>query len=174
MDGADEPLPKLCRSNRRYLRLESKPSMVIESALACSWLLVSGGRKMPVTYQINRESGLIETRCTGEVTFDEVMGHFEQLEAEPSLPGRLDVLLDLEGTTTLPESGQLLEVARAVDRLKAKVQWGACAIVASRDALFGMIRMFEVFVEGMFVRTRVFRERKEAERWLSSIHSPVG
>ena len=85
----------------------------------------------------------------------------------------LIVLLDLVGTTTLPESGQLLEVARAVERLKAKVKWGTCAIVASRDALFGMIRMFEVFVEGMFVRTRVFRERKDAKRWLADPQSPV-
>jgi hypothetical protein len=147
--------------------------MVIESPLACSSLLVSGGRKMPVTYQINREAGFIETCCKGEVTFDEVMGHFEQLEAEPSLPKRLDVLLDLDGTTTLPESDQLLEVARAVDRLKANVQWGACAIIARSDALYGMIRMFEVFVEGMFARTRVFREREDAKRWLAGPQSPV-
>jgi len=128
---------------------------------------------MPVTYQINRETGFIETHCTGEVTFDEVMGHFRQLEAEPSLPERLDVLLDLERTTTLPESAQLQEVTRAVERLKAKVQWGACAIVASSDALFGMIRMFEVFAEGSFDRIRVFRVRKDAERWLASIGSPA-
>jgi hypothetical protein len=128
---------------------------------------------MSVTYRINRELGFIETHCTGEVTFDEVLCHFQQLEAEPSLPGRLDVLLDLDGTTTLPESGQLLEVTRAVDRLKAKVQWGACAIVASRDALFGMSRMFEVFAEGLFVRISVFREREDAERWLAGTRSPA-
>jgi hypothetical protein len=127
---------------------------------------------MSVTYRINREAGLIETHCQGEVTFDEVMGHFQQLEAEPLLPERLDVLLDLDQTTSLPESDQLLEVTRAVDRLKAKVQWGACAIVASRDALFGMSRMFEVFLEGSFVCTRVFRERKDAERWLTGTRSP--
>lgn len=122
---------------------------------------------MPVTYQIDHEIGFIETRCTGEVTFDEVMGHFRQLEAEPSLPGRLDVLLDLEGTTTLPVSAQLLEVTRAVERMTARVKWGACAIVASRDALFGMSRMFEVFTEGLFVRTCVFRKHEEAKQWLA-------
>jgi hypothetical protein len=49
---------------------------------------------MPATCQINREAGFIETHCTGELTFDDVMRHFQQLEAEPSLPERLDVLLD--------------------------------------------------------------------------------
>ena len=127
---------------------------------------------MPVTYQINREARFIETYCTGVVTFDEVMGHFEQLEAEAALPERLDVLLDLEGVTTLPESGQLLEVARAVDRLKAKLEWGACAIVASHDALFGMSRMFEAFVEGSFARIAVFRKREDAKGWLACCRAP--
>jgi len=98
---------------------------------------------MPVTYQFDREAGFIETHCTGELTFDEVMRHFQQLEAEPLLPERLDVLLDLDETTSLPESVQLLEVTRTVERLKAKVEWGWSAIVASRHALFGMSRMFE-------------------------------
>jgi hypothetical protein len=126
---------------------------------------------MSVTYRINREAGLIETYCKGEVTLEEVMDHFRQLEAEPLLPERLDVLLDLDQSTTVPESDQLLEITRAVERLKARVQWGACAIVASRDALFGMSRVFEVFAEGLFARTRVFRERKDAERWLTARRS---
>jgi len=127
---------------------------------------------MPVTYQINREARFIETYCTGAVTFEEVMSHFEQLEDEAALPERLDVLLDLAGATTLPESGQLLEVARAVDRLKAKLEWGACAIVASRDALFGMSRMFEAFVEGSFARIAVFRKREDAKGWLACCRAP--
>ena len=127
---------------------------------------------MPVTYQINREARFIETYCTGVVTFDEVMGHFEQLEAEAALPERLDVLLDLAGATTLPESGQLLEVARAVERLKAKLEWGACAIVASHDALFGMSRMFEAFAEESFARIAVFRKREDAKGWLACCRAP--
>jgi hypothetical protein len=128
---------------------------------------------MPVTYQINRETSFIETHCTGEVTLDEVLGHFQQLEAEPSLPERLDVLLDLAEMTSLPDSAELQEVTRAVDRLRAMVEWGACAIVASRNALFGMIRMFEVLAEGLFVRIHVFRERTEAERWLGCCRPPA-
>lgn len=127
---------------------------------------------MPVTYQLDPASGCIETLCTGEVTLDEVLHHFQELEADASLPERLDVLLDLGAMTSLPESEQLREVTRAVDRLKAKVAWGACAIVARRDALFGMSRMFEIFTEGLFARTRVFREREAAEDWLAGSGSP--
>jgi len=126
---------------------------------------------MPVTYQINHETAFIETHCTGEVTLDEVLDHFRQLEAEPSLPRQLDVLLDLDKTTSLPESPQLMEVTRAVERLSAKVEWGVCAIVANRDALYGMSRIFEVFAERQFDHISVFRDREDAKRWIASNRS---
>lgn len=128
---------------------------------------------MPVSYEIDREAGRIETRCTGDVTLDDVLRHFEQLRADPSTPDRLDVLLDLEGMTSIPESTDLHQVTRAVDRLTVKLRWGACAIVASRDSLFGMSRMFAVFSEGLFAQTQVFRERQAAERWLAAARPPT-
>jgi len=76
--------------------------------------------------------------------------------------------------TTVPESQDLREVTQAVKRLTDRVGLGSCAIVASRDVLFGMSRMFEVFAEGLFARTHVFRERRDAERWLASSRSAGG
>lgn len=127
---------------------------------------------MPVTYQLNRGDEIIETRCTGLVTLGEVMAHFEELGSLPSLPKRLDVFLDLETMTNLPESEQLEDVARAIEHLKSKLDWGSCAILAKRDALFGMIRIFEVFTDGLFARTRVFRDRGEALHWLREARTP--
>jgi hypothetical protein len=129
---------------------------------------------MPVSYLLNPESCVIETRCHGDVTFEEVMRHFRELGEDPSLPERLDVLLDLDELATVPESAQLQEVAQAVGRLQPKVRFGACAIVASRDVLFGMSRMFEVFAEEVFVRTHVFRKRTDAEHWLAQQRSLRG
>ena len=126
---------------------------------------------MPVTYQLDQESSFIHTRCTGEVTLEEVIRHFQELETDPLLPARLDVLLDLSEMQSLPESDQLRSVAGEIGRLEPKVEWGACAIVASHDALFGMIRVFEVFAEGLFADLRVFRKRAEAELWLASVRT---
>jgi len=123
---------------------------------------------MSVIYHLNPEAGFIETRCIGDVSFEEVMGHFRELEADPSLPKRLDVFLDLDEMASIPEVDQLRDVARAIDRLRARVEWGSCAILASRDVTFGMSRMFEVFADGLFSRTRVFRKREEDARWLGS------
>jgi hypothetical protein len=123
---------------------------------------------MPVSHQFDRERSLVRTRCEGDVRFEEVMRHFRELEGDPSLPARLDVLLDLTEMRSLPESGQLRAVAGEIDRLQGRVAWGACAIVAADDALFGMSRMFHVFAEAHFARSSVFRELDDAERWLAS------
>jgi hypothetical protein len=122
---------------------------------------------MPVTYKLDPVAEVVETRCTGGATLDEVLAHFRELEADPSLPEKLHVLLDLAEMTSLPDRDQLKQVTRAVDQLSDRLRWGACAIVASRDALYGMSRMFEVFAEGLFAQTHVFRSREEAERWLA-------
>lgn len=122
---------------------------------------------MPVHYEIDAERGKIVTRCTGPVTFDEVIGHFVQLEADPECPDRLDVLLDLSGITTLPDHKQVRAVASEVGRLVSRIRWGSCAIVAPRDAIFGISRMFEMIADAHFESLKVFRAYEDAERWLT-------
>jgi hypothetical protein len=124
---------------------------------------------MPVTYAFDQESCLIHTRCTGQVTFQEVMAHFRQLESDSARPPRLHVLLDLSQQQTEPTREQLWSVVAEVERLRDKVRWGACAIVASRDVLFGVGRMFQAFTGAYFSDSNVFRDLEQAEHWLASI-----
>lgn len=72
---------------------------------------------------------------------------------------------------SLPESDQVRSAAAEVERMRTKVRWGAREIVATRDALFGMARMFQVLAEDFFATSRVFRDTEEAERWLSANRS---
>jgi hypothetical protein len=123
---------------------------------------------MPITYKIDTESSSIRTDCVGDVTLAEVLDHFRVLEADPALPDRLDVLLDLSKMTLLPNSNDLRSAAERIGQLRSKVSWGVCAIVANSDALFGMIRMFEVYAEDFFAATRVFRKLPDAEAWFWS------
>jgi hypothetical protein len=121
---------------------------------------------MPVTYQIDKANRLIHTECTGAVTLAEVVDHFRQLEADPECPPYVDVLLDVTQEVTIPSSDELRTVTLAIARVRRRVQFGFCAIVASTDALFGMMRMFEVFTEDYFRESRAFRTLEEAEAWL--------
>jgi len=126
---------------------------------------------LPVIYEINRNTNLIRTRCVGNVTFEEVVGHFAELECNPQVPKQLDVLLDLSELTSVPGADQLVSVAEEIGRIEGKVQFGLCGIIAPSDLLFGMSRMFEVFAARQFRATKVFRRMDDAEKWLAS---PIG
>jgi hypothetical protein len=122
--------------------------------------------RMTVTYRIDQAKRRIHTRCVGAVTLDEVLQHFADLVRDPDCPGRLDVLLDLSETASLPTSYQLTAVTTEVARVRPRVRFDGCAIIATQDALFGMARMFEVFAENYFGATRVFRTMDEGTSWL--------
>jgi hypothetical protein len=124
---------------------------------------------MPVSYQIDRGAKTIHTKCSGQVTFEEVLDHFLVLQNDPACPEKLDVLLDLTACTSIPETSQLRTVGSTIGQLRDRVKFNACAIVASSDVMFGMARMFQVFAEESFRDTQVFRDLEKGKRWLTSM-----
>ena len=126
---------------------------------------------MPVKYKIDKANRIIRTRCIGPVTIEEVVDHFRVLERDPDCPDRVDVLLDLSEEISIPEKANLQKIAEEIRRIRGRVQFGTCAIIVGTDALFGMLRMFEVFTEQYFRESFVFRTVDEAEVWLASRHS---
>lgn len=127
---------------------------------------------MPVTYRIDSATKTIRTTCSRPLKFAEVMDHFRCLKEDPACSGSLNVLLDVSDADLVPQASQLGAVSAAVSLVRSKVQFQACAIVATRDAMFGMMRMFEVLAGNYFSAMRVFRKMDEAEAWLAS-HSLV-
>ncbi len=121
---------------------------------------------MPVTYKIDTSRKLIRTKCSGNVTLPEVVDHFRKLAQDPECPEYLDVLLDLSEETSLPTTSQLQSVAHEIMRIRQRVRFGFCAVVAERDALYGMLRVFEVIAQDYFRAINVFRTSQEAEVWL--------
>jgi hypothetical protein len=102
------------------------------------------------------------------VTLEEVLHHFQTLERDPLRPDRLSVLLDLSEEESLPKTNELYSVVHEIGRIRDNVVFDACAILAPRDALFGMMRMFEMLAEGLFRVTGTFRSADAAEAWLIS------
>lgn len=123
---------------------------------------------MPVTYSVDTATKTIRTTCSRPLQFAEVMDHFRRLKEDPVCSGSLDVLLDVSDADLVPQASQLGAVSAAVSLVRKNVQFRACAIVASRDAMFGMMRMFEVLAGDYFSATRVFRTMDEAEAWLAA------
>ena len=129
---------------------------------------------MPVTYKIDIPRKLIRTICVDPLTLDEVIHHFRALAQDPTCAGYLDVFLDLTAANAPPQSNYFSAITAEMGAVREKVQFGFCAIIAPRDVMFGMMRMFEVYSAPYFRGTRVFREIAEAEAWLSAQESARG
>jgi len=123
---------------------------------------------MPVSYRIDAAGKIIRTVCTEPTTVADVAAHFRELSNDPACTGPMDVLLNVAAMQALPESRELSAVSQELWTVRQKIKFGRCAIVAGRDAMFGMMRIFEVFAQGYFVAIRVFRDADEAEVWLVS------
>jgi hypothetical protein len=121
---------------------------------------------MPIVYEIDRTRGLIRTCCVGPVTLGEVMDHFNQLRSDARLPKRVNVLIDVTAMSSAPDRDELRAVVAEVKKTSVSLDWGVLAVVAQSDLLFGMHRIFAVFIEDNFTATGVFRTHAEAERWL--------
>lgn len=128
---------------------------------------------MPVTYSIDAGRKMIRTTCSGALTFAEVMEHFRSLSADPACSGPLDVLLDVSETRTLPNARQIQTVGDTLGTIRRKAQFGACAVVARSDALYGMMRMFEVLAGEHFRVIEVFRKAAEADSWLATQQAAI-
>src|SRR5262245_9468648 len=122
---------------------------------------------MSITYTIDLDRNRIQTACSGDVGLMDVMEHFATLERDTDFRDGLDVLLDLTDLTSLPNSDQVMSAAVRAAGSARTITWGACAIAAPRDAQFGIARAFESFAADHFRITRVFRDKEQAEEWLS-------
>jgi hypothetical protein len=123
---------------------------------------------MPVTYSIDGAAKLIRTTCSSPLTFPEVLEHFHTLKQDPACIGHLDVLLDVSDADNLPVTTQLGAIATELASVRSKIQFGNCAVVATQDAMHGMMRMFEVLAARYFEAIHVFRSSAEGEAWLVS------
>lgn len=126
---------------------------------------------MPITYKIDTARNVIRTEAFGRLRLPEIVDHFRILETDSKLPESADVFLDLSKVDSLPNTPQLSTVVGQLRRIRSKIRFNACAIVVSREALFGMMRIFEVLAQDYFRVTCTFRTTADAEAWFVSQQS---
>jgi hypothetical protein len=123
---------------------------------------------MPISFSIDNGAGLIRTIGSGHVTLSEVHQHFAELARACPSGRHFTVLLDLSACTSLPDFEQLRSVVSHIDASVGRDRFDRCAIVASRELLYGLLRVFEVMADGRFSAIRVFRTEKDATEWLAT------
>jgi len=121
---------------------------------------------MPITYEIDSARALVRTTLAGFVTFAEVMSHFAALENDPRHSGTMNVLIDIRGMTSVPETGQLRRAAGRIEPERSRLQYGVCAMVATDPANISTGKLFAVFARERFRATTIVPNLEEADRWL--------
>jgi hypothetical protein len=119
---------------------------------------------MPVSYVIDVEQRLVRSRAWGVLSDEDLITHYRAIAADPLFEPTFSQLGDLRdvtgvslNATTIRSESTLLVFDRAARR----------ALVASSDLAFGISRMYAQQAEAAPQNIQVFRDMREAERWLA-------
>jgi hypothetical protein len=124
---------------------------------------------VPLCYKIDKERKLVMSTGSGVVTMAESLAHQDNLLKDPDFAPSFSQLMDLTHVTELQLGTE--DVRRIAQRPIFSGD-SRRAIVASRDVVFGVLRMFEIFREHLGeTGIRVFRNLDEALAWVLAKNS---
>lgn len=118
---------------------------------------------VPSSYAIDSGRRLVTTRVWGAATDDDVLGHNKRLRADPLFDPTYRQLADMSEVTEILVSTSTIE---EISRGQLFAPGTPRAFVASDDAVFGLLRKYELHADGLGQTVKVFRDRKAAEAWL--------
>lgn len=121
------------------------------------------------TRDVREQGTLLVLTADGILTGDELVATTRTLVEEgPTLTGVRIVLVLLDGVTQLAVGAEHVQKVVDLDRrLVDFIPKCDVAIVASRDEVYGMARMWELMVGVPTWKIEVFRSRDEADAWMA-------
>ncbi len=121
----------------------------------------------PIEYTIHRDSGLLYVRAEGHLRSSDILAYLEVLDGDPSYRVGFHVLIDLRGVDHYDlDPDDIRTVAAANAGFAEKSPPGSLALVSPKDAVYGLLRMFQALSEGQNLDVQVFRTIEEAVEWL--------
>jgi hypothetical protein len=120
---------------------------------------------MPILYEVDRDARLMTTRASGRVTPAMLFEYLDAIIADPANEqcDELMILDDIDIESI--SSADVRALAQRASELSQDEKF-RFAVVAARDADFGMVRMFQAFRELDEHRMSVFRTLEAACSWL--------
>ena len=120
--------------------------------------------------RIDRERKLAEITASGTVDFSELKEIFMEIVGHEDWQAGFNMLCDYRKIDNLEVTSQdidtITEWQTAMDSL---IGSGKCAVVASKDSVYGMSRMWEILSSDRSQRICVFRRLNDAVLWLNMI-----
>jgi hypothetical protein len=123
---------------------------------------------MPITFRIDKESGIVYTTINGRTNTDEIVESLENLLNNPDFKPGLNGIADLRNSEMDTFSADVKRIAGLMIEYRNKIGPSKTAVVISKDVTFGMTRVFQAFSEQSSIETAIFRDMEEALRWLGA------
>lgn len=127
---------------------------------------------MPISFEVDRERRRIRTSAVGAVTVADVAVHLEEL-VQQGIETYAELVDAREATRPGWYSADVRKAADLVSTLGGSAKLGPRAVVVTRAAAFGMVRMLSVLLSAR-LRLEVFRDVPSAEEWLNGAATPAG
>lgn len=119
---------------------------------------------MAISYRII--DGIVFTDMEASFSLDDVRVYLAAVMTDPSYRNGMPSLVDCRRVTALLSPEELRVIAADIGKLTTAPVSGRCAVLASSDVVFGLLRMYEVYSDGAPVEVRAFRDQNEAMAWL--------
>ncbi len=121
---------------------------------------------MTLTHRIDAESGIVYVDVVGSFTMKEIKALIDGVVKDPDFRRGYHILSDHRRIGDPATAGQVRgtveHIAALIDAL-GESKW---AIVASKEASYGMMRMMEMLAEDLPIQISVFRDLEDARDWL--------
>jgi hypothetical protein len=125
---------------------------------------------MPAEHRFDESTRLMTTRLWGDISDDDILGLARTIAEDPNIgPGTREIL-DLREVERATVTRDALRAAADINLSHPdKFKGNRTAIVATRDAHYGLAKMYSHLMAAMEAptRVRVFRTIEEAREWLS-------
>lgn len=122
---------------------------------------------MPLRYTIDKEEGLILTVAEGTLTDADIIDLKSRLLGDQDYRPGMKELSDVQAVDEFQVTPAGISAFVGMDEAnETTVRQHKLAIVASRDVIFGMAKMYQFQTEGYKPNVGVFRTMEEAREWL--------
>jgi hypothetical protein len=123
---------------------------------------------MPMTYTIDPDAGMVRLRCWGILTNEEMLDCVERMHSDPARRHGMPSLVDCRDIEEMRVTPAGMQAAVHIEQLlvdPAQEPW-SIAVIAPRDDVFWLGRVYEALRVGSPATVRVFRNGADAEDWL--------
>jgi len=116
--------------------------------------------------KLNTELGVVAVRYTGTVSSEEITAVMDESVHLPGFHKGLKAIGDFRECDVSIGSLEMTTLVAFAKR--HDLEWGdtRSALIANKDCIYGLARMFIAKTNEMHVETRVFRTASEADDWL--------